>query len=204
MKDAKRGAPHLRGTRDRDESLRTQRVSPQPTTKPGRSPGCRQARGVRHERTPNRVATGVGGGAPATAGEGEGVDPGPGRAGRRAAADAVAGCGQGLRVRRAEGHSEPARPVRRPPSADHLPRLLRARRDRLARPCLRRLLHGGRPGRPPRPSQRPQHHPRVRLPGPAARHRPAEGTGGLARAWLVSRVRRPRSASLARRGTISR
>jgi hypothetical protein len=43
---------------------------------------------------------------------------------------------------------ELARPVRRPPSADRLPRLLRARRVRLARPCLPRLLDGGRPGRP--------------------------------------------------------
>ena len=46
-----------------------------------------------------------------------------------------------------EGQGEPARPVRRPPSADRLPRLLRARRVRLARTCLPRLLVRGRPGR---------------------------------------------------------
>ena len=33
----------------------------------------------------------------------------------RAAADAVAGRGEGIRVRRAGGHGEPARPVRRSP-----------------------------------------------------------------------------------------
>ena len=44
----------------------------------------------------------------------------------------------------------------RSPSADRLPRRLRARRGRLVRACLRRLLHGGRPGRPRRPSERPR------------------------------------------------
>jgi len=43
------------------------------------------------------------------------------------------GCrGKGIYFRRARGQSEPAQPVRGPPSADHLPRLLRARRARLA------------------------------------------------------------------------
>src|SRR6266487_3800737 len=53
-----------------------------------------------------------------------------------------------VRVRRTQGQSEPARPVRGPPSADRLPRLLRTRRARVARACLHRLLHGGRPSRP--------------------------------------------------------
>src|SRR6266567_6174479 len=96
-----------------------------------------------NESSENRVTAGVGGCAPATAREGEGVDPRPRRTGRRASADAVAGRGEGVRVRRAQGQGEPARPVRRPPSADRLPRLLRTRRARLAGPCLRRLLHGG-------------------------------------------------------------
>jgi predicted dithiol-disulfide oxidoreductase (DUF899 family) len=52
-----------------------------------------------------------------------------------------------VRVRRARRQGEPARPVRGPPSADRLPRLLRARRARLAGACLHRLLAGRRPGR---------------------------------------------------------
>ena len=58
-------------------------------------------------------------------------------------------------VRGACGPGQPARPVRRPASADRLPRLLRAGGVRLARPRLPRLLHGGRPGRPRRPPERP-------------------------------------------------
>ena len=42
---------------------------------------------------------------------------------------------------------EPARPVRGPPSADRLPRVLRARRVRLAGPRVHRLLPGRRSGR---------------------------------------------------------
>ena len=51
--------------------------------------------------------------------------------------------------------------------------------QRLARPCLHRLLHGGRPGRPPRPSERPRHHARVRLARAAGGHRAPEGADGL-------------------------
>ena len=51
-----------------------------------------------------------------------------------------------------KGQGEPARPIRGPPSADCLPRLLRARGARLAGACLHGLFAGGRPGRPPRPS----------------------------------------------------
>ena len=78
-----------------------------------------------------------------------------------------------------EGQGEPPRPVRRPPSADRLPRLLRARRVRLARPCVPRLLDGGRPGRPRRPSERARHHARVRLARATGGHRAPEGTNGL-------------------------
>src|ERR1700759_1968632 len=49
----------------------------------------------------------------------------------------------------AQGPGEPARLVRGAPSAGHLPRLLRAGRDRLARPRVPRLLDDGRPGRRP-------------------------------------------------------
>src|ERR1700756_5181763 len=66
----------------------------------------------------DRLAAGVGGRAPAAAREGEGADPLPGRHGRRAPANAVARRGEGVRVRRAPGQVEPARPVRGPPSAD--------------------------------------------------------------------------------------
>ncbi len=53
-----------------------------------------------------------------------------------------------------DGEGEPARSVRRAPSADRLPRVLRARRGRLARARLHRLLDGGRPGRPRRAPER--------------------------------------------------
>ena len=98
------------------------------------------------------------------------------------------------------GQGEPARPVRGPPSADRLPRLLRARRVRLARACLPRLLLGGRPGRPPRPSERPRHHARVRLARAAGGHRAPEGADGLGDAvvhhhrQLRRRLRRGRVA----------
>ena len=78
-----------------------------------------------------------------------------------------------------EGKASLRRPVRRPPSADRLPRLLRARRVRLARPCLPRLLDGGRPGRPRRPSQCPRHHARVCLARAAGGHRAPEGADGM-------------------------
>ena len=56
---------------------------------------------------------------------------------------------------------EPARPVRGAPPADRLPLLLRARRGRLARARLPRLLVHGRPGRAPRAPQRPRHDARL-------------------------------------------
>src|SRR5207253_7159671 len=65
---------------------------------------------------------GVGGCASATAREGEGLDPRPGRVGGRASADAVAGREEKLPVRRTQRQSDPARPVRGPPSAHPLPR----------------------------------------------------------------------------------
>src|SRR6267142_364364 len=54
-------------------------------------------------------------------------------------------------------------------------------RDALAaeRRRMPRLLHGGRPGRPCRPSERPRHHPRVRLARATDGHRAREGTDGL-------------------------
>ena len=68
-----------------------------------------------------------------------------------------------------------------PPPADRLPLLLRARRGRLARARLRRLLLPRRPGRPPRAPERPRHHARVRLARAAGGHRALEGADGLGR-----------------------
>ena len=76
---------------------------------------------------------------------------------------------------------EPARPVRGAPPADRLPLLLRARRGRLARERLPRLLVRRRPGRPPRAPERPRHHARVRLARAAGGHRALEGADGLGR-----------------------
>src|SRR4051795_3720224 len=59
------------------------------------------------------------------------------------------------------------------------PRVLGARRVRLARPRLPRLLPGGRPGRSRRPSARPGHHSRLRLARAAAGDRADEGSDGL-------------------------
>ena len=62
---------------------------------------------------------------------------------------------------------------------------------------LCRLLHGGRPGQPPRAPQRARHHPRLRLPRPASRD-PGPGRSGTAgrcrgtRSWTTST---PTSAS---------
>src|SRR5262250_2007637 len=61
----------------------------------------RTGRRTRNADPPDRHAAGVGGGAAAAAGEGEGGDPREGRAGRGAPADAVAGGGEAVRVRRA-------------------------------------------------------------------------------------------------------
>ena len=77
------------------------------------------------------------------------------------------------------GNASLPRPVRGPPAVDRVPRLLRTRRARLARPRVRRLLDGRRPGRPRRPSECPRHHPRLRLPRPAGRHRAGQGPDGL-------------------------
>ena len=115
----------------------------------------------------------------AAAGQGEGADPRPRCAGRRAPPDAEDGRREGLPLRGPGRTGEPARPVRRAPSADRLPLLLRARRGRLARAGLPRLLHDGRPGRPPRASERPRHHARVRLARAPAGHRALEGAHGL-------------------------
>ena len=82
-------------------------------------------------------------------------------------------------LRGPERPGEPARPLRRAPSADRLPLLLRPRRRRLAGEGLPRLLVRCRPGRPPRPPERPRHHARVRLARAAARDRALEGADGL-------------------------
>ena len=90
------------------------------------------------------------------------------------------------------GPGEPARRVRGAPPADRLPLLLRARRRRLARERLPRLLLDRRPGHPPRPSERPRHHDRVRLARPAGRHRALEGADGLGGHPVVHADRRLR------------
>ena len=127
----------------------------------------------------DRVAAGVGGRPRGAAGEGEGADPRPRRAGRRAPPDAEDGRREGVRVRGPGRPGEPARPVRGAPPADRLPLLLRARRGRLARARLPRLLVRRRPGRPPRAPERPRHHARVRLARAAGGHRALEGADGL-------------------------
>ena len=86
---------------------------------------------------------------------------------------------QGVRVRRARRQREPARPVRRPPAADRLSRVLRAGRGRLATPCLRRLFVRGRPGRRRRASERARHDARLRFTRAAERHRAVESADGL-------------------------
>ena len=150
---------------------------------------------------PDRVAGRVGGCAPAAAREGEGADPRPGCDGCRASADAVDGRGEGVRVRWARGQGQPGRPLRGSPAADRLPRLLRARRLRLARARLCRVLDGGRPSRPRRPPERPRHHARVCLAGAADGHRAREGADGLGDA-LVHVDRRLRRGL--RRGRVAR
>src|SRR5438477_12728047 len=62
----------------------------------------------RNESPQNRVTAGVGGCAPATTREREGVDPCTSRAARQASADAVAGRGDAVRIRRALGQGQPA------------------------------------------------------------------------------------------------
>ena len=124
------------------------------------------------------------------AGQGEGTDPRPRRAGRGSPTDAVAGRGQAVRVRRAGGQGQPARPVRGPSPADRLPRLLRARRARVARSRVPGLFHAGRPGRSRRPPERPRHHAGLRVPRSAGRHRTGEGTDGLGNAVVHHRPRR--------------
>src|SRR5215813_901492 len=85
-----------------------------------------------HEDAIDRIAEGLGRCAPKTSRQGEGNDQSPRCAGRGAAAHAVACSRKGLRVRRSQGQSKPARYVRGPPPVDRLPRVLRARRARLA------------------------------------------------------------------------
>ena len=148
----------------------------------------------------DRFATRLGRRARAASRNGEGGVPGPRRLGRRTAADAVVGGGQGLRIHWTQREGEPRRPVRGPPSADRLPRLLRARSVRLARPCLPRLLARGRSRLEPRPSERARHDARLCLPRAAGRHRPPQGADGLGGAvvhhhrQLRRRLRRRRVA----------
>ena len=130
----------------------------------------------------------------------EKAQPAPVTPGRRAPANAVAGCREGVCVRGACRQGQSARPVRRPASADRLSRLLRAGSVRLARPRLPRLLDGGRPGRPRRPPERPRHDPRLPLACTSGGHRAAEGANGLGDAVVHShgqlrrRLRRGRVA----------
>ena len=140
----------------------------------------------RNEYPTDRVAAGVERRPRRTAGEGEGADPRPRRAGGRAPPDAVDGGGEGVHVRRPGRRGEPARPVRRPPPADRLPRLLRAGRHhlpgvgrRVPGAGLRRLLLRRRPGRAPRPPERAGHDARVRLTRPPGRDPGPEGADGL-------------------------
>ena len=63
---------------------------------------------------------------------------------------------------------------------------------RLARERLPRLLLGRRPGHPPRPSERPRHHDRVRLARAAGRHPALEGADGLGGHPVVHADRRLR------------
>jgi hypothetical protein len=58
--------------------------------------------------------------------EGKSPDAGPGRPGRRTRAHAADGRREALRIRGTPGQGESARPVRRPPAADRLSRILRA------------------------------------------------------------------------------
>ena len=125
----------------------------------------------------DRLARGVGRRARGAAREGEGAHPRPRRAGRRAAPDAADGRREGVPLRGPGRPGEPARPVRRPPPADRLPLLLRARRRQVARERLPRLLVHGRPGRPPRPPERPRHDARARLARAAGGHRALQGRG---------------------------
>ena len=113
----------------------------------------------------------------------------------------MAGGGEDVRVRRARRQEESARPVRRPQSADRLPRILRARRERLARARVHRLLDGGRPGRSRRAPERPGHHARVRLACPAAGHPACEGADGLGDAVVHADGRLRRRL---RRGRVAR
>src|SRR5712692_1822654 len=113
------------------------------------------------------------------AGKGEGIDPRPRRAGRRASANALAGRGEAVPARRPPWKSEPARPLRRTPSVDRVPRVLRTGRARLAGAWMRRLLLDGRPGGPRCPSERPRHNAHLCLARAASGPRAPEGADGL-------------------------
>ena len=147
---------------------------------PPPAPGHRQLKGHPLMKTPPIVSAQEWDAAlAADAGEGEGADASPRRTRSRTAPDAVAGRREGVLLRRTERHREPARPVRGSSAADRLPRVPRARCARLARPRVRRLLDGGRPGRARRAPQRARHHARVRVARAAVRHRAGEGAHGL-------------------------
>src|ERR1700746_4228361 len=112
---------------------------------------------------------------PGAAGRGEEADPRARCAGRQTPPDAVDGGGERVPLRRPGGPGEPSRPVRGSPTADRLPRLLRARRHhiptggrRLPGACLRGLLIPRRPGRAPRPPERAGHDAGVRFARPQA------------------------------------
>ena len=148
-----------------------------------------------HDRNPEGVARG----AARAAQGGKGAHAARRRAGATAAGIALGADRQGLSVRRSRRPGRPGRPVRRPPPADRLPRLLRARRRGLARPWLRRLLDGRRPCRAPRPLVCPRHQPRVRLARAAGGHRPPRGADGLGAYPVVHPHRRFRPGLRGRR-----
>ena len=152
----------------------------------------------RNEHTPDRLPRGVEGSAREAAGEGEGAHPRPRRARRRAPADAVDGGREGVLASRARMAPRACRPLRGPPPADRLPRLLRAGGDDLRRgrllpgARLRGLLVRRRPGRAPRPPERPRHLARVRLARPPGRDPGPEGAARLGADPVVHDPRRLR------------
>ena len=152
------------------------------------------------ESPENRVAAGVGGCARAAPGEGEGLDALAGRAGAERRRMPWMAVEKEYEFDGPKGKVSLLDLFERPPAIDRLSRLLRARRVRLARPCLPRLLLGRRPGFPPGPSERPRHHAGVRLARAAGGHRAPEGANGLEDAvvhhhgQLRQRLRRGRVA----------
>src|SRR5581483_6827263 len=131
------------------------------------------------DETFHRVTEAVGSCAPETAREGEKADPRPGRAGRRPSPHAVDAGGENVRVRGAQRQGHIARPFRRTPSTDPLPRFLRTGRSWMAGTCVRGLLDGRGPGRSSCSPQCPRYNPCVCVSSAAGRYRPLEIANGL-------------------------